>query len=180
MVRKSFAARIDERVLDIAHRLAAAENLSVTTLVEMAILQYAAQRGVPIPNPIEIKARFITAGTGKMPVTPTSHLSQTTAPIAQLRPSKREGSPKENEGFQVISRYTGCSQSRRCADLTVCGQLERVLALAVVATVNRASIRHLALSAILMVGNGWSGEDRRADILMRINQERKITNRGVI
>ncbi|WP_408903841.1 ribbon-helix-helix protein, CopG family [Rhodopila sp.] len=41
MVKKPFTTRIDEDVLLLAQKLAAAERRSVTALIEIAILEYA-------------------------------------------------------------------------------------------------------------------------------------------
>ena len=45
MVKKPFTTRIDERVFALAQKLADAERRSVTSLIEMAILEYAERRG---------------------------------------------------------------------------------------------------------------------------------------
>ena len=45
MVKKPFTTRIDDEVLVLAQRLADAERRSVTSLIEVAILEYAERRG---------------------------------------------------------------------------------------------------------------------------------------
>jgi len=50
MSKKPFTTRLDEKVLAIAQRLADAERRSVTSLIEVAVLEYAARRGAP-PSP---------------------------------------------------------------------------------------------------------------------------------
>jgi hypothetical protein len=66
MSRRPISARMDVRVLAIARRLAASENRSITTIFELALLEYAERRGEIIPPAVEITARFIAAGTGKV------------------------------------------------------------------------------------------------------------------
>jgi hypothetical protein len=44
MVKKPFSTRIDEAVLELAQRLADTERRSVTSLIEVAILEYAGRR----------------------------------------------------------------------------------------------------------------------------------------
>jgi hypothetical protein len=41
MAKKPFTTRLDEAALALAQRLAAAERRSVTSIIELAILQYA-------------------------------------------------------------------------------------------------------------------------------------------
>jgi hypothetical protein len=45
MGKKPFTTRIDEEVLAIAQRLAVIERRSVTSLIEVAVLDYAARHG---------------------------------------------------------------------------------------------------------------------------------------
>lgn len=45
MGKKPFTTRLDEDVLELAQRLAEAERRSVTSLIEVAIIEYAARRG---------------------------------------------------------------------------------------------------------------------------------------
>ncbi len=45
MVKKPFTTRLDDKVLDLAQRVAEAERRSVTSVIEMAIIAYAAERG---------------------------------------------------------------------------------------------------------------------------------------
>ena len=57
MGKRPFTTRIDEEVLAVAQRLADIERRSVTSLIEVAVLAYAARCGVPplpqdgIPDP---------------------------------------------------------------------------------------------------------------------------------
>jgi hypothetical protein len=63
MGKKPFTTRIDDAVLDLAQRLAEAERRSVTSLIEVAILEYAERRGEPPPgtrNPSKAKPRKTT------------------------------------------------------------------------------------------------------------------------
>jgi predicted transcriptional regulator len=46
MTKKPFTTRLDEQVLELAHRLAKADRRSVTTIIELAVLEYADRRGV--------------------------------------------------------------------------------------------------------------------------------------
>ena len=50
MGKKPFTTRIDEEVLELAQRLAEAERRSVTSLIEVAILEYAERRGEAPPS----------------------------------------------------------------------------------------------------------------------------------
>jgi predicted transcriptional regulator len=53
MGKKPFTTRLDGEVLDLAQRLAEAERRSVTSLIEMAILEYAERRGeLPPKRPV--------------------------------------------------------------------------------------------------------------------------------
>jgi hypothetical protein len=45
MVKRPFSTRIDEAVLELAQRLADTERRSVTSLIEVAILEYSERRG---------------------------------------------------------------------------------------------------------------------------------------
>jgi hypothetical protein len=47
MSKKPFTTRIDEAVLALAHRLANAERRSITSLIEVAILEYGERHGEP-------------------------------------------------------------------------------------------------------------------------------------
>lgn len=49
MVKKPFTTRIDEQVFALAQKLADADRRSVTSLIEMAILEYAERRGEASP-----------------------------------------------------------------------------------------------------------------------------------
>ncbi len=46
MAKKSFTTRLDEHVLELAQRIAQAERRSVTSLIEVAVIEYAQRRGV--------------------------------------------------------------------------------------------------------------------------------------
>ncbi|WP_216856783.1 hypothetical protein [Acidisoma sp. S159] len=46
MVKKPFTTRIDEEVLALAQRIADIERRSVTSVIEVAILHYATERGL--------------------------------------------------------------------------------------------------------------------------------------
>ena len=46
MAKKSFTTRLDEHVLELAQRIAQAERRSVTSLIEVAVLEYAQRRGI--------------------------------------------------------------------------------------------------------------------------------------
>ncbi|WP_159013569.1 hypothetical protein [Acidisoma sp. S159] len=46
MVKKPFTTRIDEEVLALAQRIADVERRSVTSLIEVAILDYGAKQGL--------------------------------------------------------------------------------------------------------------------------------------
>jgi hypothetical protein len=56
MVKKPFTTRVDEEVLAVAQRLADAERRSVTSLIEVAVLEYAARHGVPSQDEIPIQS----------------------------------------------------------------------------------------------------------------------------
>jgi predicted transcriptional regulator len=49
MVKKPFTTRLDDKVLDLAQRLADAERRSVTSLIEVAILEYSERHPLPAP-----------------------------------------------------------------------------------------------------------------------------------
>jgi predicted transcriptional regulator len=51
MPKKPFTTRIDEEILGLAQRLAEADRRSVTTVIELAILEYAERRGIK-PAPV--------------------------------------------------------------------------------------------------------------------------------
>jgi hypothetical protein len=55
MSKKPFTTRMDEDVLAIAQRLATIERRSVTSLIEIAVLEYAARHSVPLPPQDEIQ-----------------------------------------------------------------------------------------------------------------------------
>jgi hypothetical protein len=49
MAKKSFTTRLDECVLLLAQKLADNERRSVTAILELAVLEYAAKRGLEPP-----------------------------------------------------------------------------------------------------------------------------------
>jgi hypothetical protein len=51
MVKKPFTTRLDEHVLILAQRIAEAERRSVTSVIEVALLDYAAKLGIPREPP---------------------------------------------------------------------------------------------------------------------------------
>lgn len=54
MGKKPFTTRMDEEVMMLAQRLAIRERRSVTSLIEISVLEYAARRGVT-PQPQDDK-----------------------------------------------------------------------------------------------------------------------------
>jgi len=46
MSKKPFTTRLDEEILGLAQRLAEADRRSVTTVIELALLEYAEKRGL--------------------------------------------------------------------------------------------------------------------------------------
>jgi len=64
MSKKPFTTRIDEDVLALAQRLADDERRSVTSLIEVAVLEYAANRRLP-PSLPEKELRTAEAGRRK-------------------------------------------------------------------------------------------------------------------
>jgi hypothetical protein len=46
MAKKSFTTRLDTDVLAVAQKLADVERRSVTSMIEMAIIEYAKNRGI--------------------------------------------------------------------------------------------------------------------------------------
>jgi predicted transcriptional regulator len=50
MVKRPFTTRMDDEILELAQRLAEAERRSVTSLIEVAILEYAERRGEAPPK----------------------------------------------------------------------------------------------------------------------------------
>ena len=54
MGKKPFTTRMDEQVMVLAQRLAVLERRSVTSLIEISVLEYAARRGVT-PQPQDDK-----------------------------------------------------------------------------------------------------------------------------
>lgn len=64
MGKKPFTTRIDEEVLALAQRLADTERRSVTSLIEVAVLDYAARRGT-MPSPKDQGPPHEGAGRGK-------------------------------------------------------------------------------------------------------------------
>lgn len=50
MVKKPFTTRIDEAIINLAQKMAAAERRSVTSLIEIAIIEYAERRGEAPPS----------------------------------------------------------------------------------------------------------------------------------
>lgn len=55
MAKKPFSTRLDDEVLALAERVAAAERRSVTSVIEVAIIEYAQRRGMPLGRPEEAK-----------------------------------------------------------------------------------------------------------------------------
>ena len=55
MIKKPFTTRIDEQVLAVAQQLADNERRSVTSLIEIAVLEYAARHQAPPPSQDEIQ-----------------------------------------------------------------------------------------------------------------------------
>jgi predicted transcriptional regulator len=47
MVKKPFTTRIDDKVLELAQQLADVERRSVTSLIEVAILEYSERHPLP-------------------------------------------------------------------------------------------------------------------------------------
>jgi hypothetical protein len=52
MVKQRFTTRFDEHVMALAERMASAERRSVTSIFEVALIDYAAKKGVAIEEPI--------------------------------------------------------------------------------------------------------------------------------
>lgn len=50
MPKRPFTTRIDDQVLALAQRMADADRRSVTSLIELAIIEYAERRGIK-PEP---------------------------------------------------------------------------------------------------------------------------------
>ncbi len=48
MVKKPFTTRLDEHVMELAQRAAEAERRSVTSLIELAVIEYAQRRGLTL------------------------------------------------------------------------------------------------------------------------------------
>lgn len=46
MAKKPFATRLDEEVLALAQRVAEMERRSVTSVIEVAVIEYAQRRGI--------------------------------------------------------------------------------------------------------------------------------------
>jgi hypothetical protein len=72
MGKKPFTTRMDEEILDLAQRLAGAERRSVTSLIEVAVLEYAERRGEPPPGSA-----------------PSAKPQKASAPVAVKPPRKR-------------------------------------------------------------------------------------------
>ena len=53
MTKKPFTTRIDEAVLALAQRVADAERRSVTSVFEVALIDYAARKGMTPSTPTE-------------------------------------------------------------------------------------------------------------------------------
>jgi predicted transcriptional regulator len=77
MSKKPFTTRIDEEVLALAQRLADAERRSVTSLIEVAVLEYGARRGAPPPSPDAIQVQFVSAGDGTVTDGPKTKATRT-------------------------------------------------------------------------------------------------------
>jgi hypothetical protein len=71
MSKKPFTTRIDEDVLSLAQRLADDERRSVTSLIEVAVLEYAANRRVRALLP-EKEPQTAEAGRRKSAGTPAA------------------------------------------------------------------------------------------------------------
>jgi predicted transcriptional regulator len=57
MTKKPFTTRLDEEILELAQRLAEADRRSITTVIELALLEYAERRGIkPTPGAKDVKA----------------------------------------------------------------------------------------------------------------------------
>jgi hypothetical protein len=52
MAKKPFTTRIDEAVLALAQRVADAERRSVTSVFEVALIDYAGRKGLAIDTPL--------------------------------------------------------------------------------------------------------------------------------
>lgn len=50
MPKKPFTTRLDEDVIAIAQQLAERDRRSVTSIIELAVLEYAERRGMPLPE----------------------------------------------------------------------------------------------------------------------------------
>ena len=53
MAKKPFTTRIDEAVLALAQRVADAERRSVTSVFEVALIDYAERKGIALLTPTE-------------------------------------------------------------------------------------------------------------------------------
>ena len=60
MVKKAFTTRFDESVLALAERVAAAERRSVTSVLEVALLDYADRKGINLDDPRHDSAAVCT------------------------------------------------------------------------------------------------------------------------
>jgi hypothetical protein len=70
MGKKPFTTRIDDEVLALAQQLADAERRSVTSLIEVAVLEYAARRGAPASHHDKSGGRPV--GQQERPKSPTA------------------------------------------------------------------------------------------------------------
>jgi hypothetical protein len=64
MGKKPFTTRLDEEVLTLAQRLADAERRSVTALIEVAVLEYAARRDALPVSQDKIPDQFVNPQDG--------------------------------------------------------------------------------------------------------------------
>jgi len=71
MSKKPFTTRIDEEVLAVAQRLAVTERRSVTSLIEVAVLEYAARHGVPPPLQDKTLVQVVSPQHGRVTEDPS-------------------------------------------------------------------------------------------------------------
>jgi hypothetical protein len=89
MSKKPFTTRIDEEVLAVAQRLADSERRSVTSLIEIAVLDYAARRGVPPAPQDETPAQRVSPQDGALIDSPKIKAAQPKRP--EPKPSVTSG-----------------------------------------------------------------------------------------
>lgn len=97
MSKKPFTTRMDEEVLAVAQRLADVERRSVTSLIEIAVLAYAAARGALAPPQVGTPVQPISPQDSEVTGSPRTKVARTKTPARSMSPTADNQAPRNEQ-----------------------------------------------------------------------------------